>query len=88
MKLVVPIPRPEKDQLIGEVRDLIRPLLNQLTEKTLEKSMEPFKRTVRTMETNMDALEVRMNNRIDRELKETVDLIDDKVADVKQTVID
>lgn len=57
-----------------------------MSEKLIEKAMEPFKRTVRKLEADAAVLEKRMNTRIDRELKETINLIDNKVLGITELV--
>ena len=48
--LVVPMPREEKQNFVQEIKDTLKPVLTQLTEKLISNAMEPFKRTVRKLE--------------------------------------
>lgn len=65
LPIVVPMPKLERDKLMRDCKDEIKPIITQVCEALFLKATEPIKRNVRELEANMVIIEKKLNNRID-----------------------
>ena len=66
--IIVPMPKLERERLIRDCKDELKPLIAQYGEALFQKATEPIKRTVRELEGTMIIMDKRINRRIDDEI--------------------
>lgn len=69
----------DKRKLVTEITEKVKSYVSQVTVSICDKTLEPLKRNVRNLEADKIVFENRIKTRVDREVKETIDLFADEI---------
>jgi hypothetical protein len=75
---VVPVNQKDRDEIMRDTREMMKPFILKMTDKQIMQSLEPFKRTIRKVETDIQTTDTKMQKRLDREMKASRAAVDIK----------
>ena len=74
----------ERRKLIKEIRDEVRPLISQIADFQIEKAVQMIKVQIRKVETERVVEDQRLNDKIDREVKQAEQKAEDELKLISQ----
>lgn len=70
----MPLSAKDRQKIVKEIKEIIKPFVTEQTNNMCNTLMDPLRRNVRKLESDNLIFEKRVIARVDREVKETIDL--------------
>ena len=71
-----------------EVREDVKPLIIKMVDDLCRQALDPMKRSLRKQEADVVVIKNELNERIDREIKETIHLFEKIIEECKNDILE